>query len=418
MAGLRKPAQRIVFGVRFAEALRDVLDGIGTYVKQQECNWIVECVDPDEFARTLQPGEASGAITVISPVASRVLTRVLKTGIPTVNLFHNCHPRLPSVLSDDRQIGSDAAQYLLRHGFQAFGYVGINTGWSRDRCKGFEQAVIASSHPCHISPTCQTVADYHFMETRQAVRVLRRWVATLPKPVAIMGCSDMVVRTLLSACDAAGLRVPEDAAMLGVDNRVALCELARVPISSIKQDFARLGFEAARLLDRTMRSRRPPVGPVLIRPCGVAARRSTDVLAFEDEHITAAMRLIHQHGVSGMSIKELLRSIPVSRKWLDLKFKELIGHTPREEIHKLRLTHIRELLLNTDLSIREIARRCNFSNPENLIRFFRNAQGIPPQRFREQQWAYLIPDAIFNQAAGMAQKKGAQKAAQQINARK
>jgi LacI family transcriptional regulator len=180
--------------------------------------------------------------------------------------------------------------------------------------------------------------------------------------------------------------VPEDAAILGVDNRAALCELARVPISSMKQDFPRLGFEAARLLDRAISRQRMPAGPVLVQPCGVAARRSTEVLAFEDEHVAAAMRLIHERGAQGLSIKELLRLIPVSRKWLDLQFKALIGHTPSQEIRNLRLAHIRELLMNSDLSIRQISQRCNFSNSENLIRFFRRAEGLPPQQFRELQW--------------------------------
>jgi LacI family transcriptional regulator len=382
----RKRAQRIVFGVRFAEALRDVLDGIGAYLKQFERNWIVECLDPDEFIQNLKPGEAAGAITVITPSSKRIVNRVLNTGVPAVNLFHNCYPKLPSVLSDDQQIGIDAAQYLMRLGFRNFGYVGINTGWSHDRCRGFEQAVEAASHTCHVSPTNTTVDDYHFMETRQAVRVLTRWLKGLPKPVAILGCSDLVVRMLLSACEAANSRVPEDAAILGVDNRAALCELARVPISSMKQDFPRLGFEAARLLDRAISRQRMPAGPVLVQPCGVAARRSTEVLAFEDEHVAAAMRLIHERGAQGLSIKELLRLIPVSRKWLDLQFKALIGHTPSQEIRNLRLAHIRELLMNSDLSIRQISQRCNFSNSENLIRFFRRAEGLPPQQFRELQW--------------------------------
>jgi LacI family transcriptional regulator len=276
---------------------------------------------------------------------------------------------------------------LIRLGFRHFAFVGIRTGWSRARQDGFEHRISAAGYCCAKSPTCRHVHDYHYMETRRAQQLLRRWVGKLPRPIAIMGCSDLVARTLLGACEEAGLRVPRDAAVLGVDNRVALCELAPVPISSMKQDFPRIGHEAARLLDRLISGAAAPKQAILVQPCGVAARRSTEMLAFEDEYVSAAMRLIHDRAPRGLSLKELLRNVPVSRKWLDVKFKSLVGDTPSREIRRVRLAQLRDLLLNTDLSNRQISRQCGFSNTENMIRFFRQAERLPPLQFRERQRA-------------------------------
>jgi len=179
--------------------------------------------------------------------------------------------------------------------------------------------------------------------------------------------------------------VPQEAAILGVDNIISTCELARVPLSSVMQDFKRIGFEAARLLDETMRHRPRVAQAILVPPGAVVTRRSTEALAFEDPHISTAMQLIHRQVATGISIKELLRQIPVSRKWLDEQFKAVIGRTPSQEIRKLRLAAISDMLIKTDLNVRQIAQRCGFSNSENMIRFFRDAMGIPPQQFREQQ---------------------------------
>jgi LacI family transcriptional regulator len=138
------------------------------------------------------------------------------------------------------------------------------------------------------------------------------------------------------------------------------------------------------VLDRLLSGGKPPRQPVIIQPGGIAVRRSTDVLAFDDEHVSAAMRLIHEHAADGISMKELIRRVPVSRKWLDIRFKALVGHTPSQEIRKLRLAHVQDMLLQTDLSIQQIAIRCGFSCGENLIRFFRDACGLPPRAYRRQ----------------------------------
>ncbi len=179
--------------------------------------------------------------------------------------------------------------------------------------------------------------------------------------------------------------MPGNVALLGVDNFHAVCELAAVPLSSVAQDFFRMGREAAALLDHLMEH--PGVrltGPILIPPGRLHVRKSTDVLAFQDPIVVAALEIIHAHAATAISMKELLTRVPLSRKWLDHRFKQLVGRTPSEEIRRCRLLYVRELLTDTDMPLRQIAARCRFSCVQNLIRCFRSANGISPQAFRRQ----------------------------------
>lgn len=223
---------------------------------------------------------------------------------------------------------------------------------------------------------------YRFTGRRTGSSFLRQWVKRLPKKVAVFTASDFVSRALLPAALAAGRVVPEDLAILGVDNFTVVCELAPVPLSSIGQDFERLGAEAARVLDGLLSGKAAPAKPVLVAPGRLAVRRSTETLAFEDQTVAQAVRLIRGQGV--LSVKDLLRQVPLSRKWLDHRFIRAVGHSPSVEIRRTRLAAVRDLLLDTDLPIRVIAQRCHFPCAENLSRAFRSQYGLPPHAYRSR----------------------------------
>jgi LacI family transcriptional regulator len=374
--------QRILIGIRLVEALREVLQGIISYMKTHHTNWQLQCVDAEEFVRNLGNGGADGAITHVSPRLRNRTRQIRKTGVPTVDILHDATPVLPSVLSDDLAIGRVGAEYFLSHGFRNFAFVGVDFEWSRARQGGFSQSLQRNEQQHELAAIVFPHPDYRMLDTGHLRSRLRRWVARLPKPVAIMTCSDLTARALLQACGDARVQVPDDASILGVDNLVAMCELASVPLSSVAQDFTTIGFEAARMLDGLLSRGKPPRQAVLVPPGPVLVRRSTDIFAFEDPHVANAMRLIHQKAGDGFGMKQLMNDMLVSRKWLDMRFKSLIGHTPSQEIRRVRLSRVRDLLLSTDLSVQEVANRCGFGCGENLIRFFRQAQGMPPHEYR------------------------------------
>lgn len=379
---MKPPAKRILVGIRLVEALRDVLQGIGEYVKDQQRNWQIHSVDADEFEHQLSTRQVDGAITVISPRWLKRIRKIQKSGVPTVSLLHDATPALPSVLSDDPGIGVAAAEYFLARGFQNFGFLGLDTEWSRQRESGYvahlRSAGFAGSTRTIIFP----LKDYRLLDAGRLRGALRRWMKVFPAPAAVLSCSDVAARALLLGCESAGLRVPQDISIVGVDNMISTCEMASVPLSSVPQDFRRLGHEAARVLDRRMAGKPVSSRPIILPPAPIVVRQSSDSFAFADERLSEAMRIIHQRGGDGLAMKELASMMNLSRKWLDVQFKAILGRTPSAEIRSVRFNRVRDLLLTTDLSIFEIATRCGFGCGENLIRFFRESAGVPPQQFR------------------------------------
>jgi LacI family transcriptional regulator len=378
-------SSRILVSVRLPEALRDVLQGIADYVKGHRLRWDIVCVEADELGPRLAEHAADGAITVISPSSAPAIRRMQRAGVPVVNLLHDLHPRLPSVLSDDRALGRTAAAYFLGRGFRRFAFVGVDTAWSHRRQQAFGESLATAGHSVELAPEPCDPAAYRFTGRRAATSFLRQWVKRLPKKVAVFTASDFVARALLPAALAAGRTVPEDLAILGVDNFTVVCELAPVPLSSIGQDFERLGAEAARVLEGLLSGKTAPAKPVLVAPGRLAVRRSTETLAFEDQTVAQVVRLIRSQGV--LSVKDLLRQVPLSRKWLDHRFIRAVGHSPSVEIRQTRLAAVRDLLLDTDLPIRVIAQRCHFPCAENLSRAFRSHFGLPPHAYRSQHRA-------------------------------
>jgi LacI family transcriptional regulator len=375
-------AKQILICIRLVEALREVLQGITSYMKTHHCHWQLQCVDADEFEQNLRHEGIAGAITVITPRLPKLLNRARRSHVPMVNMLHDVTPLLPSVVSDDVALGRAGGGYLIMRGFAHFGFIALDAEWSKRRLQGFLDGVGSARDSSAVSIIEFPLADYRWLDTGSRQKRLRSWVKSLRKPVAVMACSDLTARGLLTACEASGLKVPEEVAILGVDNLVATCELASVPLSSVAQNFPQLGFEAARLLDRLLSHRKPPREPVVVPPGPVAVRRSTDIFAFEDSLVANAMRLIHRRAADGMGVKELVNEMLVSRKWLDARFKAVVGRTPSQEIRRVKLSRVHDLLLNTELSIQRIAERCGFGSGENFIRFFRESEGIPPQQFR------------------------------------
>ena len=173
--------------------------------------------------------------------------------------------------------------------------------------------------------------------------------------------------------------------MLGADNDELLCELSYPPLSSIIPNTHRTGYEAAALLDSMIRGRRVGGETHLIPPLGIATRQSTDVLAIPDRNVAQAVHYIRQHACDGINVQDVLRAVPHSRRLLESRFKLLIGRTPHEEILRVQLNRVRQLLTETDLSLEEIAERAGFSHTEYLSVVFKREVGMPPSRYRALQ---------------------------------
>lgn len=281
-----------------------------------------------------QRGFADGAITGLGTRSRAFLNRLRRSPIPVVNVVRDVYLALPSVVSDNRAIGRVGAEYLAQRGFRHFAFVGIELPWSLQRRDGFEQALASAG----IAPACNMqlrLYDFEYASKVRATRVLTRWVKKLQDKTAVMCASDFIGRAMLAACETAKVPVPDKIAVLGVDNFALECQLSTVPMSSVAQDFARQGFEAAVLLDRLMHQPRiRPKLSILVPPGRVFVRTSTDVFAFEDPLIVNALRIIQSRAATELTMKELLSEVPLSRKWLDHRFKAAVGRTPSDEIRR------------------------------------------------------------------------------------
>jgi LacI family transcriptional regulator len=200
--------------------------------------------------------------------------------------------------------------------------------------------------------------------------------------VGILAAYDIRGQRVLDACRGAGLAIPDEVAVLGVDNDELLCELASPPLSSVMPNTLRTGYEAAALLDRMMRGE--AVRPVahLIPPVGVVARQSTDVLALEDRAVAQAVRFIREHACEGINVGDVLQGVTLSRRVLEQRFRRLLGRTPREEILQVRLARVKQLLTETDLTLYQVAERTGFEHVEYLSVVFKRETGRTPRQFR------------------------------------
>ena len=365
---------------------RGILRGIARYVETVG-RWSLY-IDPESAGRYseswLRDWKGDGILAYIETAA--LARRFLRSGIPTVELFgHRIDLRIPQVCSDDEAIGRQAAEHLLERRFRRFAFTGYpGEPWVDRRCAGFAQAVARHGFPLERFSCPHTPGSPSRWEKTQ--QELTGWLRGLPKPIGLMACSDRHAQRVLDACRRGGLDVPEELAVIGVDNDEETCRLSDPPLSSVIDDPARIGFEAARLLDRLIGGRVRPEGldPLLVPPLGVEVRRSTDVTAVEDRMVAQAMRSIRERACRGLRVEDLIGEAHVSRSVFYRRFQEALGRTPHEELLRVKLDRAKSLLQGTPLTLEEIAPLAGFDHSEYLSVAFKREAGITPGAYRSE----------------------------------
>ena len=360
---------------------RGLLQGVVHYIREHQ-PWSFHLMEQgrgDDPPEWLENWKGDGIIARIE--TPRIAQAVVKADVPTVDVSAaRLVPSLPWVETDDEQIARTAVDHLLERGFKHFAYCGdARFNWSMWREHHFRSHVAAAKQELHCYRPAAAREDVSAL-----MRDLRRWLLELPKPVGIMACYDIRGQQILDACRSAGLTVPEEVAVIGVDNDALLCELASPPLSSVIPNTHRTGYEAAALLDRIMSGKRVSPAAHLIAPIGVAARQSTDVLAVDDRNIARALQFIREHACAGINVADVLKAVPLSRRVLEQRFQRLLGHTPREEILHVRLNRVRQLLAETDLPLYLVAERTGFEHVEYLSVVFKRETGVTPSAFRRE----------------------------------
>ena len=199
-----------------------------------------------------------------------------------------------------------------------------------------------------------------------------------------MSCNDDCGREVLDAALLAGLAVPDEMAVVGVDNDEILCELCDPPLSSVALNAEPGGYAAAELLDGLMSGRIQKPRNILVEAVGVVARRSTEVLAIEDRKVAQALQFIRKHEGEAIRVGDVLHAVPISRRSLEMRFRQALHRTIHEEILRARLRHARRLLRESDITLDELAERAGFGSASHLSAVFSRQMGLPPARYRKR----------------------------------
>lgn len=363
---------------------RDILGGIAQYLREHQ-PWALYH-EPRSLAEGLptwlRQWKGNG---IIVRAQNREIARAVKaTGLPVVDVLGVVpEAGLPLVHVDDPLIARMAADHLLERGFHHFGFFGLKgENWSEHRREGFRQSLGAESAQLTVLEVPRPILFRTPWEIQQDV--LAKWLIALPKPVGIMAASDQLGPHLLEACRRAGIAVPDDVAVISVDNDQTLCEACHPSLSSVDAGHRAVGYRAAALLQELMAGGVPPLGPIFVEATGVFTRRSSDVLATEDRQVALALRLIREHAAEGWSAAEVIAQIPVSRSVLQRRFRKETGCSIQEEIINARLKRARQLLIESDLPLLDVAERSGFKHQEYLGAIFKAHIGKTLAQYRRE----------------------------------
>jgi len=387
-----RPRRRVALLIESSRGYgRGLFLGVAKFVRQRH-DWSVQSEEwkwTDAPPAWLRHWDGDG---VIARVETAPMARIIQDlGIPAVDLrgtaqgFH-----FPLIDTDDQKVASLAAEHLIERGFRHYAFCGFaGANYSDKRSRFFAGRVAEAGHDCHIYAAPQAAGRgptiRHEKRGLLFQENLRDWLKSLPKPVGLMACNDIRGQQALNLCRRAGLMVPDEVAVIGVDNDSVLCELSDPPMTSVAPDTMRIGYEAASLLERMMNGEAPPREPILIAPLGIVTRQSTEALAMDDRHLAAGVRLIRERAFEKITVNEAARAAGMSRRVFERRFSRQAGRTPKAEIIRIRLERVKQLLADTDWSLAEIASRTGFKYGEYLHTVFTRKIGMTPGQFRRRR---------------------------------
>ena len=368
---------------------REMLRGIAEYVRQTG-HWSIY-YEPGHMQNTLpawlEKWEGDG---VIARVRNRKLAQQFaKMNLPVVDILGDVPDTgIPTVQVDNQAIAELAATHLLEHGFECFGFCGIRgRDWSKQRCDIFMGSVARAGYHCHVHHLPSFYSKAWYAETER--ERLAQWIAGLPKPVGIMAVNDWTGQKVLEACRHVGALVPEEVAVIGVDNDEATCEISDPMLSSIIPRHDRIGFYAAELLDKLMQQKKASarndisesktVGVPKIVP-----RQSTDVQTITDRDIAEAIRFIRENACGELRVEEVAAHVALSYSTLKRRFRQVLSRSVHDEITRVRIERVRELLAETQMPLDQIAQVVGFRHQEYLGVVFKTQMGITPGQFRKE----------------------------------
>lgn len=357
--------------------------GVADYARA--ANWILDA-SMAHYQAPPQFWRGEGVLALLLPDRPDLTRYLRRLEVPIVALTTDVKSLAAArVVLDNFQIGRIAAEHLLERGFKHLAFYKCTR--YQDACQrqaGFAAAVGAVGLD-------YTVLDWYAAAQQNPranpVLWLQRKLLKLPKPLGVVAQSDHRAYFLLCVCEKAGIRVPEELAVVGIDNDEYTCEFAPVPITSVDSNREKLAYEAAALLDTLIDGLPAPAEPIRIPPAGLVVRRSSDILAIEHPEVARAIGFIWKHFHLPIGVNDVVAATATSRCSLYRAFEQSIGRTLREEIERKRLELARRLLLNSTDKVSAIARQCGYASGEQFCRAFARCLGVTPSDYRQQSEA-------------------------------
>jgi LacI family transcriptional regulator len=311
------------------------------------------------------------------------IRKILKAGISLiVEDFKERFEGISNITGGYYDAGSMGAEYFLKKGFKNFAFYGFkNIVWSRERFEGFQNYLIGHHLEVH-----------HFDQDHQSSKalwfykpsLLSRWLESLPKPIAIMACDDERAQHITEACKQAQIPIPEQIAVLGVDNDQMTCNLSDPPLSSINLDTEKGGYEAAKLMDQLITQKIKVPHNIVVKPTHIITRQSTDITSANDEFIAKALKFIHQNIDDKINVADVLKEVPLSRRSFEKRFSDITGLAVYKYIYNLKIQKFAERLLETDKTVSEISMESGFAMSNNISRQFKQVKGCTPTEYRKK----------------------------------
>ncbi len=367
---------------------QSLLAGIVNYYKENEpalfCRMPIYYREKIGIKGILKFAKEWGAHGIIAQLQyTRDVKKIADSGIVLIlEDFKERFDEFPNITGGYFEAGQMGAEYFVKKGFKHFGFYGFrDIVWSRERLEGFEEYLNARGFEVYNFEYEELhVTDFWLYKPS----ALSKWLKSLPKPIAIMACDDARAQHITEACKHANIKIPEEVAVLGVDNDEMTCNLSDPPISSISLDTEKGGYEAAKLMDLMLRGKVKKTRNVMVMPTYIVTRQSTDITATTNEYIAVALNYIHKNLGKNINVSDVLAQVPASRRSLEKRFYEVTGTSVYKYILKLKMQRFSQRLLKTDKRISEIALDAGITLTNNLSRQFKQIHGCTPGEYRKK----------------------------------
>ncbi len=312
---------------------------------------------------------------------AELIQRLLEDGKKTV-LINNYNAKIknvPKVNFHHQQLGELAAEHFLEHGYEHFVYLARERNYSYSDLRGLGFLHTLEEHGYEAVIGKPTSGDVSL-----PIRERYHWLKELPRPCALFACDDQHAFAAIKACRSLNLHVPGDIAIMGSNNDEVICLAGNPTISSISLPMQLAGQKAAAIMARSLMGKTVPEKPVELPPESVIVRHSSDTYPIDDEHVSRALKYIHEHFEEPIKVDVIAEQSGLSRRALEYHFQTAIGMGPHQKLAKIRIEKAKELLRSSTFTIDHIAEKTGFKNGLYLSKRFAAITGEPPSEYRKQ----------------------------------